>query len=96
MMASEWSSAGLPLLGLDAGDVGLADITPLGDAVPADLKKHIMATRQAMIDGKFNPYEGPVKNQAGEVVVPAGKVLDDDGLWGMTYFVEGVTGTMPQ
>ena len=50
----------------------------------------------AMIDGKFNPYTGPVRNQAGEVVVPEGAVLDDGGLWGMTYFVEGVTGTMPE
>ena len=96
IMAGGWSSAGLPLHGIDAGEVGLADITPLGASVPDDLKKKIMDTRQAMIDGKFNPYEGPVKNQAGEVVVPAGETLDDGGLWGMNYFVEGVTGTMPQ
>jgi len=95
--AGNWTGEGLPLVGFTPGsDVGLADITPLGDSVSADLKAKIMATRQAMIDGKFEPYGGPVKNQTGEVVVPAGSVLDDDGLWGMTYFVEGVTGTMPE
>ena len=96
MMANEWASGGAPLYGLDAGDVGLADITPLSDAVPADLKKKIMDTRQAMIDGSFNPYAGPVKKQNGETVIAEGAVMDDGGLWGMTYFVEGVTGTIPE
>ncbi len=96
MMAGEWSSDGAPLVGMAEGDVGLADISPLSAAVPVDLKKKIMDTRQSIIDEYFNPYKGPIKNQAGETVVPAGATMDDDGLWGMTYFVEGVTGTMPK
>ena len=95
--AEDWTSEGLPLVGFKAGsDVGLADITPISDAVPADLRAKIAETRQAMIDGGFEPYAGPVKNQAGETVVPDGAVMDDGGLWGMTYFVEGVIGTMPE
>lgn len=94
--AGNWKSGGLPLVGFEAGDVGLADITPLGASVPDDLKKKIMDTRQAMIDGSFHPYAGPVKKQSGEEVVAAGATLDEGGLWGMNYFVEGVTGTMPE
>jgi hypothetical protein len=28
-------------------------------------------------------------------VVAEGAVMDDGGLWGMDYFVEGIVGTMP-
>ena len=91
--AGNWKSKGLPLLGYE---LGLADISPLSDSVPADAKAKIEATRQAIISGKFSPYAGPVKKQNGEIVVAAGATMDDGGLWGMDYFVEGVIGTMPK
>ena len=93
IIAGNWTSAGLPLAGMD---ISLADITPLSDAVPADAKAKIEATKQSMADGSFSPYTGPVKKQNGDVVVAEGAVMDDGGLWGMDYFVEGVIGTMPK
>lgn len=96
MIAGQWQSGGTPLVGMKTGELGLADITPVSDAVPAATRDKIMATRSAMAEGAFDPYAGPVKNQAGEIVVPEGDVMNDGGLWGMTYFVEGITGTMPQ
>lgn len=95
MIAGEWRSAGLPLVGMDQG-INLADITPLSDAVPADARAKIEATRQAIIDGGFQVYSGPINKQSGEMAVAAGETLDDGGLWGMDYFVEGVIGTMPK
>lgn len=92
-----WKSAGLPLVGLDAGhEAGLADITPLGDNIPAEARKKIQETRQAIASGTFKPYTGPINKQSGEVLVAAGESLDDDALWSMDYFVEGVIGTMPK
>ena len=76
-------------------EIALADITPLSDAVPQDMKDKIAQVRQSMSDGSFSPYSGPVTKQNGEVAIPAGSVMDDGGLWGMNYFVEGVIGTMP-
>lgn len=93
IMAGKWTSAGLPLAGLE---IGLADITPLSDAVPADAKAKIEATRQRMVEGSFSPYSGPIKKQDGEILLAAGDVIDDGGLWGMDYFVEGIIGTMPK
>jgi hypothetical protein len=29
------------------------------------------------------------------MVLDTGKVLDDGGLWGMNYYVEGVEGSIP-
>lgn len=93
IMAGNWKSAGLPLAGME---IALADITPLSPAVPAELKAKIEKTRQSMADGSFSPYTGPVNKQDGSTVVAAGQVMDDGGLWGMDYFVEGIIGTMPK
>jgi hypothetical protein len=46
--------------------------------------------------GADKVYSGPVKKQSGVIAVAAGETLDDDGLWSMDYFVEGVIGTMPK
>ena len=92
MSSANWVSEGLPLAGME---IALADITPLSDAVPQDVQKMIAMARQSMSDGSFSPYSGPVTKQNGEVVIPSGSVMDDGGLWGMDYFVEGVIGTMP-
>ena len=95
MIAGEWRSAGLPLVGMDQG-INLADITPLSDAVPADARAKIEATRQAIIDGSFQVYSGPINKQSGDPAVAAGETLTTAGLWGMDYFVEGIIGTMPK
>ncbi|SVC15706.1 uncharacterized protein METZ01_LOCUS268560 [marine metagenome] len=92
--AGNWTSKGLPLIGF-AGGV-LSDITPLNSAVPAELQQKIAEVRESMINGSFHPFTGPVRKQNGEVVVPAGEVIDDNGLWSMVYFVEGIIGTMPE
>ena len=34
-------------------------------------------------------------DNAGNVVLKDGEVLDDGGLWGMNYYVEGVEGNIP-
>jgi basic membrane lipoprotein Med (substrate-binding protein (PBP1-ABC) superfamily) len=90
--AGNWTSKGLPLSGME---LGAADISPLNAAVPADVQEKIEQTREAMRAGTFSPYAGPVKKQNGEIVVAEGAVMDDGGLWGMDYFVEGIIGTMP-
>ncbi|MCH1464819.1 MAG: BMP family ABC transporter substrate-binding protein, partial [Alphaproteobacteria bacterium] len=43
----------------------------------------------------LNIFEGPMKDNQGNMVLDAGKVLDDGGLWGMNYYVEGVEGSIP-
>ena len=50
----------------------------------------------AIKDGSFHPFTGPIKNQAGEVVVPAGSVADDGMLAGMSFYVQGIDGDIPQ
>lgn len=74
---------------------GVVDITPLGAAVPAEVKAEVEAARAAMIAGTFSPYAGPVVKQDGSIAVPAGETISDEALWSMDYLVEGTIGTMP-
>jgi basic membrane protein A len=74
---------------------GTNDITPLSDAVPADVKAKIEEVKAQMVAGKFSPYDGPVIKQDGSEAVPKGQTIGDDVIWNMNYFVKGAIGTMP-
>ena len=54
------------------------------------------AVEQSIIDGTFHPFQGPIKNQKGELVVKAGEVLSDKELLGLNWYVEGVEGSIPK
>ena len=76
-------------------DTGLFDVDPIASWVPAAAVADVDAARAAMVAGTLHPFQGPLHRQDGTLEVPDGEVLSDDGLWGMTYFVQGAIGTMP-
>ena len=47
-------------------------------------------------DGTLHAFEGPIYNQAGELVIPEGQVADDGMLLGMNFYVQGIDGDIPQ
>jgi simple sugar transport system substrate-binding protein len=71
-------------------------LTPINERVPADVAAEAMAIADSIKDGSFHPFSGPIKNQAGEVVVPEGTTMTNEELAGMNWYVEGITGTLPQ
>ena len=80
-------------LGIKDGSIKLAPINPV---VPADVVALVEATTKSIADGSFHPFQGPVKDQSGKIVVEAGKSLTDDDLLHMNYYVEGVLGNVPK
>lgn len=64
--------------------------------VPADVQALVEDKAAAIKAGTFHPFSGPIKDQAGNVVVPAGQTPADGDLLGMNYFVQGVQGTIPK
>ena len=74
----------------------LVQLAPLSDKVPADVKALVEEKTAAIKSGKLHPFAGPIKGQKGEIQVAAGSVAADGDLLGMSYFVEGVQGTIPQ
>lgn len=79
--------------GLKANMISMA---PFNAAIPADVQAEAKKVMQDIIDGKRHPFQGPVKNQAGKVVVPEGKAATDEEILKMDWFVEGVVGQVPK
>ena len=50
----------------------------------------------AIKDGSLHSFAGPIYNQAGELVVPAGQNADDGMLAGMSFYVQGIDDELPQ
>lgn len=71
-------------------------LTPLNKSIPADVAKLFEERRQAIIDGKLHPFDGPVKDNAGAVKVAAGAALAEKDLMSINWFVNGVEGSIPK
>ena len=79
--------------GIGPGMVSIGEIT---DAVPADVKVEALAMRDAIADGSYHPFTGPIKKQDGSDWLGAGETSDDGTLLGMNFYVEGITAEVPQ
>lgn len=75
---------------------GMVEFAPYGDAVPPEVRKLAEAKKKAIVDGSYHPFQGPIKNQKGELVVKQGEVLSDKVLAGLDWYVEGVEGSIPK
>ena len=74
---------------------GFTSIAPFGSKVSAKTRKLILAREKAIVAGKFYEFEGPLYDQKGKLMVPAGKrlkVLPD--LYAMQWLVKGVIGNI--
>lgn len=78
--------------GIGAGMVGIGEIS---SAVPADVKAEAEALRDAIASGSYQPFTGPLNKQDGSAWLADGEVADDGALAGMGFYVEGLTGDIP-
>ena len=78
--------------GIGAGMVGIGEIT---DAVPADVKAEALALKDSIASGAYHPFTGPLNKQDGSAWLAEGEVADDGTLAGMGFYVEGLTGEIP-
>ena len=75
---------------------GMVEIGEITDKVPADVKAEAMAMRDAIASGEYLPFSGPLNKQDGSAWLADGEVADDGTLAGMNFYVEGLTGEIPQ
>ncbi|MFQ5694173.1 MAG: BMP family ABC transporter substrate-binding protein, partial [Nitrospinota bacterium] len=78
--------------GMESGVVKLA---PFNKAIPADTVALVKKKMTAIQSGKLKVFQGPVKDQRGKVRIPAGRAATDPEMLSMSYFIEGVVGTVP-
>ena len=79
--------------GIGAGMVAIGEIT---DAVPADIKAEAEALRDSLASGEYHAFTGPINKQDGSVWLAEGETADDGTLAGMGFYIEGLTGDIPQ
>jgi simple sugar transport system substrate-binding protein len=65
-----------------------------GPAVTPEIRSRVLAVQQELLNGSRNIYRGPLRNNRGSVVIPAGAVIPvrDRALDGMNWLLEGIQG----
>jgi simple sugar transport system substrate-binding protein len=79
--------------GIKEGEVEIGTIT---EAVPAEVKAEAEAMRDAIAAGTYHPFTGPINKQDGTPWLAEGQIAPDGDLLGMTFYVEGIVGDIPQ
>ena len=87
-MAGTWSS-GSVWGGVKEGMIRVGDFGP---KVPQKVQDEISAKQKAVGTGKLLPFAGPITDNEGKEVLPAGQSLSDAQILGMNYLVQGVVG----
>ncbi len=78
--------------GMPEGEVVIGEIT---DEVPASVKAEALAMVEAISNGTYHPFTGPITKQDGTVFLAEGEVATDVQLVTMDFYVEGITGDIP-
>jgi len=71
-------------------------LAPFNPAVPTAVKDEALKVVAQLKAQTLHPFDGPIKDQNGKIIVAAGKTMSDAELNGMSVFVEGVIGTVPK
>ena len=92
VLDGKWKSES-PWMGVREGVIRMA---PFNKSVPQAVQDEVKKVEAQIRDGKFHPFTGPVKDNAGKERIAKGKTLDDATLNKMDYYVEGVQGKLPK
>ena len=79
----------------DGISTGMVEIGEISDAVPADVKAEALAMVKALGDGSYHAFTGPINKQDGSAWLAEGETADDGTLAGMSFYVEGIVGDIP-
>jgi simple sugar transport system substrate-binding protein len=78
--------------GMPEGEVVIG---PMNDAIPDDVKAEAQAMIDAITAGEYHPFTGPINKQDGSAWLAEGETADDGTLLGMNFYIEGITGDIP-
>lgn len=64
--------------------------------LPPEVKTLLDEKTAALKEGTLAPFQGPIVDQAGKKILPAGKSLDGKALKGMNFYIKGIDGAIPK
>jgi simple sugar transport system substrate-binding protein len=74
---------------------GIVQVVKPNSEVSAPMVAQFEQKKADILAGKFHPFTGPVTDVEGKLRVAPGKVLSEDELWQMKWYVAGITGKQP-
>lgn len=74
---------------------GMVELGEFSERIPEDVRASAQALADSIADGSYHPFTGPINRQDGTVWLAEGEVADDGTLAGMDFYVEGITGEIP-
>jgi simple sugar transport system substrate-binding protein len=73
---------------------GMFRLAPFTNMTPEEVSE-ATRIRDALAAGTLHPFEGPIVQQNGQTVIPAGQRLTDDQIRSQNYFYQGIDVAMP-
>ena len=71
---------------------GMIRVGEFGPKVPKAVQDEVLAKQRLVGTGKLLPFAGPITDNEGKLVLPAGQSLSDAQILNMKYLVQGVQG----
>ncbi|TYK66639.1 BMP family ABC transporter substrate-binding protein [Colwellia echini] len=75
-------------------NTGMTRLGEFNEVIPENVIADVEVLTTKIASGELHPFAGPLKNQAGEIMVPAGEIPQDSELLKMNYLVDGVEGKL--
>jgi basic membrane protein A len=79
----------------DGIGAGMVELGEFSDAIPAEVRASATALADSLADGSYHAFTGPINRQDGSAWLAAGEIADDGTLAGMNFYVEGISGDVP-
>jgi len=76
---------------MNEGAVQMAPFTNM----PADVQAKAQSVKDAIRNGEYFAFTGPLKDNTGKIQLKAGEIADDVHLNTMMYYVEGINAKVP-
>jgi simple sugar transport system substrate-binding protein len=74
---------------------GMVELGEMSDVIPEEVRAEAMALAESIAAGTYHPFTGPINKQDGSAWLADGEIADDGTLLGMNFYVEGLTGEVP-
>ena len=71
---------------------GMIRVGDFGPKVPKAVQDEVLARQQDIAAGKLKPFTGPIEDNEGKAVLPAGRSMTDEQILSMNFLVSGVQG----
>lgn len=77
-------------------DSGMVELSPFSERIPEEVRASAQDLADRIAAGEHHPFTGPINRQDGTEWLAEGETASDEELLGMSFYVEGLTGSIPE